>query len=166
MCGIAGYVEATASDSSVIRAMTRAIRKRGPDDEGFFEAGAAHLGFRRLSVIDLAGGAQPIYNEDRSLVLVFNGEIYNFRELRAELVRAGHRFRSQGDSEVLIHGYEQLGTRMLEKLTGMFAFAIWDTRNQLLFLARDHVGVKPLYYYWDGSLFAFGSELKALLQHP
>jgi asparagine synthase (glutamine-hydrolysing) len=166
MCGIAGYVEGTASDSSAIRAMTRAIRKRGPDDEGFFEAGAAHLGFRRLSVIDLEGGAQPIFNEDRSLVLVFNGEIYNFQELRKELIAAGHRFRSQGDGEVLIHGYEQWGTGLLDRLTGMFAFAIWDIKNQRLFLARDHLGVKPLYYYWDGSLFAFGSELKALLPHP
>ncbi len=166
MCGIAGYLSDIAFDPAVLETMTRALRHRGPDSEGFHREGPANLGHRRLSVIDVAGGAQPIFNEDRSIAIVFNGEIYNYRVLREALVEAGHRFRTHGDTEVLVHAYEEWGSRMLEKLHGMFAFAIWDSTRRTLFLARDQLGVKPLYYYWDGSLFAFGSELKSLLAHP
>ena len=166
MCGIAGYYSERAFGEEVLKAMTRALRYRGPDAEGFFNAERIHFGHRRLSVIDVAGSAQPLFNEDHSVVLVFNGEIYNFQSLRKDLVAAGHRFRTHGDSEVLVHAYEEYGHGMLGKLSGMFAFAIWDKARQSLFVARDHLGVKPLYYYWDGSVFVFGSELKAILPHP
>lgn len=166
MCGIAGYLSDRSFDPSVLKAMTGALRHRGPDAEGFHRAGPIHLGHRRLSIIDVAGSAQPLFNEDGSVAIVFNGEIYNYLELRKELVEAGHTFRTQGDTEVLVHGYEQWGTDLLRRLHGMFAFAIWDAPRKRLFLARDQVGVKPLYYSWDGSLFAFGSELKAVLAHP
>ncbi|MFI5283980.1 MAG: asparagine synthase (glutamine-hydrolyzing) [Candidatus Dormibacterales bacterium] len=166
MCGIAGYISDKPFDDGVLDAMTRALRHRGPDAEGFLRRSPAHLGHRRLSIIDVAGSAQPIFNEDRSLAIIFNGEIYNYQALRRALLEAGHRFCTRGDTEVLVHAYEQYGTRMLEKLHGMFAFAIWDAKRRSLFLARDQVGVKPLYYYWDGSLFAFGSELKSILAHP
>jgi asparagine synthase (glutamine-hydrolysing) len=166
MCGIAGYYSDRAYGEDVLKAMTRALRYRGPDAEGFFTKSKIHFGHRRLSVIDVAGSAQPMFNEDHSVALVFNGEIYNFQRLRKDLAAAGHRFRTHGDSEVLVHGYEQYGYDMLSRLSGMFAFAIWDETKQLLFAARDHLGVKPLYYYWDGSVFVFGSELKAILHHP
>jgi asparagine synthase (glutamine-hydrolysing) len=166
MCGIAGYFSNRPCGDDVLRNMTRALVKRGPDDEGYYSDPGINLGFRRLSVIDVAGSPQPLFNEDQSLVLVFNGEIYNYRELRDELIAAGHRFRTQGDGEVLVHAYEQYGEKMLARLTGMFAFALWDKQRKTLFLARDHLGVKPLYYYWDGDTFAFGSELKAILPNP
>ena len=166
MCGIAGYISDKVFDDGVLDAMTQALRHRGPDAEGFLRRSPAYLGHRRLSIIDVAGSAQPIFNEDRSLAIVFNGEIYNYQALRGSLLEAGHRFCTRGDTEVLVHAYEQYGTRMLERLHGMFAFAIWDAKRRSLFLARDQVGVKPLYYYWDGSLFAFGSELKSILAHP
>lgn len=146
--------------------MAGLLRPRGPDDEGFYEHGKIHLGHRRLSIIDLEGSRQPLFNEDRSKVLVYNGEIYNFPTLRQKLLASGHRFTTQGDSEVLVHAYEEYGVGMLSQLSGMFAFALWDETRRSLFLARDHLGVKPLYYYWDGQTFAFASELKALLQHP
>lgn len=166
MCGIAGYFSDRSFAPSVLEAMTGALRHRGPDAEGFHRAGPIHLGHRRLSIIDVAGSAQPLFNEDGSIAIVFNGEIYNYLELRQQLVEAGHRFQTQGDTEVLVHGYEQWGTELLGRLHGMFAFAIWDAPRKRLFLARDQVGVKPLYYAWDGSVFAFGSELKAILAHP
>jgi asparagine synthase (glutamine-hydrolysing) len=166
MCGIAGYFSQRPLNEQVIRDMTRALIKRGPDDEGYYSGEGVNLGFRRLAVIDIAGSPQPLYNEDRSLVMVFNGEIYNYRELRQELIAAGHSFRTQGDGEVIVHAYEEYGESMLKKLTGMFAFALWDRSRRSLLLARDQLGVKPLYYYWDGSNFAFGSELKAILKHP
>src|SRR5271165_3846295 len=146
MCGIAGYISPQPLNESVIRDMTRALIKRGPDDEGYYSGEGVNLGFRRLSVIDVAGSPQPLYNEDRSLVLVFNGEIYNYRELRKELIAAGHSFRTQGDGEVIVHAYEQYGEAMLKKLSGMFAFALWDRNRRSLFLARDALGVKPLHY--------------------
>jgi len=166
MCGIAGYYSERDFGEPVLQAMTRALRYRGPDAEGFFSTDKIHFGHRRLSVIDVAGSAQPLFNEDGRVALVFNGEIYNFQALRTELAAAGHRFRTHGDSEVLVHAYEQYGHDMLLRLSGMFAFAIWDEAKQSLFVARDHLGVKPLYYYWDGSVFVFGSELKAILHHP
>jgi asparagine synthase (glutamine-hydrolysing) len=166
MCGIAGYYSERDFGEEVLKTMTRALRYRGPDAEGFFNRDKIHFGHRRLSVIDVAGSIQPLFNEDNSVALVFNGEIYNFQGLRKELTAAGHSFRTHGDSEVLVHAYEQYGHDMLTRLSGMFAFAIWDEQKQSLFVARDHLGVKPLYYYWDGSVFVFGSELKAILHHP
>ncbi len=146
--------------------MCETIRHRGPDGEGYFEQGDIHLGHRRLSVIDPVGSPQPMFSRDRNIAIVFNGEIYNFASLREELTALGHSFQTRGDTETLIYAYAQYGTNMLQKIDGMFAFAIWDEKNQSLLLARDHVGVKPLYYYWDDRTLVFGSELKALLQHP
>ncbi len=171
MCGICGIVGREPVDREVLARMTRTLRHRGPDDEGFYvaerkEGVAAGLGFRRLSIIDLESGNQPISNEDGSVQLVFNGEIYNFRELRRDLETRGHRFATNADTEVLVHLYEDLGPRCVERLNGMFAFALWDERERRLVLARDRFGKKPLYYAEvDGSLL-FGSELKALREHP
>lgn len=150
----------------VVRRMAGAIVHRGPDDEGFHAGGRAVLGMRRLSIIDLAGGHQPIANEDQSLWVVCNGEIYNFRQLRAELERAGHVFRTGSDVEVLLHLYEEHGERLLERVSGMFAFALWDERRQCLLLGRDRLGIKPLYYTEVGGELAFASEVKALLEVP
>ena len=166
MCGIAGFHENADRSADVLRAMVASIRHRGPDAEGFHENGAIHLGHRRLSVVDLAASRQPMFNEDGSVALVYNGEIYNYLELRKSLVALGHRFVTNGDTETLVQGYAAWGTDVLKRLRGMFAFAIWDDKAKRLFLARDQLGVKPLYYYWDGKLFAFASELKALLKHP
>lgn len=166
MCGIAGYVSDIAIAPAVLPAMTRSIAHRGPDADGFFSSGPAHLGHRRLSVIDIAGSAQPMSSSDGSTTVVFNGEIYNFRALRDELARAGWSFRTAGDTEVLLAGWHTWGERVLEHLRGMFAFALWDARTQTLFAARDHLGVKPFHYAWDGATLVFGSELKAVLAHP
>ena len=168
MCGLCGFVDvrASADDPGRLRAMNRRIAHRGPDAEGYFEEGAAHLGHRRLSVIDLAASLQPMASADGRYALVFNGEIYNFRELRAELEAAGRRFRTRGDTEVLLQALEHWGDAALGRLRGMFAFALWDRERRELFAARDHLGVKPFHYAWDGRLFAFASELKALLEHP
>jgi asparagine synthase (glutamine-hydrolysing) len=158
-------------DRGVLTRMTRVLERRGPDDEGFhvgsYEDGVSvGLGFRRLSIIDLDTGNQPIANEDGSVLLVFNGEIYNFRELRAELEALGHRFETNADTEVLVHLYEDLGPRCVERLNGMFAFAIWDERERRLVLGRDRFGKKPLYYAEVEGGLVFGSELKSLLEHP
>jgi len=145
--------------------MVRIQRHRGPDAEGSLVEGPIAMGMRRLSIIDLAGGDQPIFNEDGSIAVVFNGEIYNYRELAEELESRGHRFRTHSDTEVLVHLYEDLGAGMLPKLNGMFAFAIWDRRTQSVLIARDRMGVKPLYYAAIGSRWIFGSEMKSLLVH-
>jgi asparagine synthase (glutamine-hydrolysing) len=168
MCGIAGFVHARPADGAteVLRRMTRRIAHRGPDAEGYFEEGPAHLGHRRLCVIDIAASTQPMRSADGRFTLVYNGELYNFRELRSELEAAGRRFRTRGDTEVLLQAYEAWGEAALKRLQGMFAFAIWDAREQALFCARDQLGVKPFHYYWDGALFGFASELKALVEHP
>lgn len=166
MCGIAGFLSASRNEAAVLRGMTAALAHRGPDAEGFYESPGVHLGHRRLAVIDLETGRQPLFNEDGTVAVVFNGEIYNFLELRAELVKRGHRFATRTDSEVLVHGYEEYGDELLGRLRGMFAFALWDAQRRRLLVARDHLGVKPLYYHWNGRLFAFASELKALLKHP
>jgi asparagine synthase (glutamine-hydrolysing) len=150
----------------VVQHMSQALVHRGPDDAGFYEDEQAALGMRRLSIIDLATGHQPISNEDGTLWLVFNGEIYNYRELRARLVQQGHRFATQSDSEVIVHAYEEYGANCLTLFNGMFAFAIWDATRRRLFLARDRLGVKPLYYWTQGSQLVFASELSALLCHP
>jgi asparagine synthase (glutamine-hydrolysing) len=171
MCGIAGSVGRERVDRDVLSRMTAALRHRGPDDSGFlvddYEDGVAvGLGFRRLSIIDLEAGNQPIGNEDGSVQIVFNGEIYNFRELRRDLEARGHRFSTGADTEVIVHLYEEDGPRCVERLNGMFAFALWDGGKRELVLARDRLGKKPLYYVDLGGALLFGSELKSLLQHP
>ena len=168
MCGVAGFVTTTPASGSVVTLgrMTEAIRHRGPDDFGFYHDEWAHLGHRRLSIVDLAGGHQPMANETSSLWITYNGEIYNHAELRPALEQAGHRYQTRCDTETILHAYEQHGPDCLALFRGMFAFAIWDSRAQRLFCARDRLGIKPFYYYWDGRLFAFASEIKALLEHP
>ena len=169
MCGFVGFIDEndqTYDHRAAIVAMADAIAHRGPDSEGYFEDGRAALGFRRLAIIDLAGANQPLYNENRSLVLVFNGEIYNYRELRRQLIAAGHAFSTQGDAEVVLHGFEQWGEGVLDRLRGMFAFALYDTATGELFCARDAFGIKPLYYAAEGDRILFGSEIKGLLAHP
>ena len=146
--------------------MSDAIRHRGPDDFGFYHDPWAHLGQRRLSIIDLEGGHQPMSNETGALWITLNGEIYNHAALRPALERAGHRYQTHSDTETILHAYEEYGADCLRLLRGMFAFAIWDAKQQQLFCARDRLGIKPFYYYWDGRLFAFASEIKALLEHP
>ena len=167
MCGIVGFVGARADMQELLQGMMDAIAHRGPDGQGQFIEGPAALGQRRLSIIDLEGGKQPMFNEDQNLAVIFNGEIYNFQELTAELMRAGHTFATRSDTEVLLHGYEQWGKEMLQKLRGMFTFAIWDRKNETLFCARDHFGIKPFYYYQnDAGELLFGSEIKSFLAHP
>ena len=168
MCGIAGFIAADrAADAGVLNQMLARIAHRGPDGQGTFIEGAAALGHCRLAIIDLDGGAQPLYSEDDRLVLVFNGEIYNYRSLTAELTALGHTFATRTDSEVVLHGWEQWGRELLPRLRGMFAFALWDRRADTLVCARDMFGIKPLYYCRcaDGT-FLFGSEIKAFLDHP
>jgi asparagine synthase (glutamine-hydrolysing) len=168
MCGITGFVTVNPSSESpsVIERMTDSIRHRGPDDFGYYRDPWASLGFRRLAIIDVSGGHQPMSNEDQSLWLIYNGEIFNHAGLRPELEKAGHHYTNRSDSETILHSYEQYGPACLQRFRGMFAFAIWDKNARKLFCARDRLGKKPLYYYWDGRLFAFASEIKALLQHP
>ncbi|WP_451917438.1 asparagine synthase (glutamine-hydrolyzing) [Adlercreutzia rubneri] len=169
MCGFVGFIDEndqTYDHRAAIIAMADAIAHRGPDSEGYFNDGRTALGFRRLAIIDLAGANQPLYNENRSLVLVFNGEIYNYRELRRQLIAAGHAFSTQGDAEVVLHGFEQWGEGVLDRLRGMFAFALYDTATGELFCARDTFGIKPLYYAVEGGRILFGSEIKGLLAHP
>jgi asparagine synthase (glutamine-hydrolysing) len=169
MCGIAGILYADPArpvDRDILRAMGDAIAHRGPDAEGFWAEPGIGLVHRRLSIIDLAGGDQPIGNEDESIQVVFNGEIYNFQQLRADLEARGHRFRTRSDTEVLVHLYEEDGDRLVERLRGMFAFALWDRSRRTLLLARDRLGIKPLYFYRDAEKLLFGSELKALLAYP
>lgn len=169
MCGICGKLEfsleATVSEA-LIRSMADAIAHRGPDDEGFHISGQIGLGFRRLSIIDLGGGHQPLSNEDGSVWVIFNGEIYNYRDLRNDLLKKGHIFKTNTDTEVLVHLYEEHGEDLVQQLRGMFAFAIWDERKKSLFLARDRVGIKPLYYHLAPHSFVFGSEIKAILADP
>ena len=169
MCGIAGIFLADGSrlaDRRQLERMVSVLSHRGPDEESLHLRGPIGLGSRRLSVIDLAGGSQPIFSEDRSKAVVFNGEIYDFRELRRELQGRGHHFRTLSDTEVIVHAYEEYGRECVHHLRGMFALAIWDDTRQELFLARDRLGIKPLYYAWDGWTFLFASELKAILQVP
>jgi asparagine synthase (glutamine-hydrolysing) len=164
MCGIAGYVGTL--EPELLPAMLRLLKHRGPDDAGTHLERGVGLGMTRLAIIDLAGGRQPMANEDGSLWMVFNGEIYNFRELRPELQAKGHSFRSRSDTEVILHAWEEFGDACVDRLRGMFAFAIWDSRRRRLFLARDRMGKKPLYYWHRDGLFLFASEIKALLCHP
>ncbi len=169
MCGICGvtyFDRGRPVTEPLVRRMCDVIRHRGPDDQGQFVRGNVGLGMRRLSIIDLVTGRQPIANEDDSTWIVFNGEIYNHLELRRDLEKKGHRFKTKSDTEAILHAYEEYGEACPTKLNGMFAFAIWDGNKQRLFLARDRLGIKPLYYYHDGEKFAFGSELKSILQVP
>src|SRR5579875_267813 len=166
MCGIAGFIDSEYSQENaeqLIDAMCKIIRHRGPDDQGTWVGGGVALGMRRLSIIDLAGGHQPIFNEDQSILTVFNGEIYNYKELKATLEERGHRFQTNSDTEAIVHAYEEYGDACPQYLRGMFAFAIWDKKHQRLLLARDRFGKKPLHYYWDGQRLIFGSEIKSLL---
>ena len=169
MCGIAGIVNTDPNapvSQALLERMTRVLAHRGPDDQGIYVDGPCGLGHRRLSVIDLAGGHEPIFNEDRSAAIVFNGEVYNFLDLRPGLEAAGHRFTTRTDAEVVLHLWEQEGEKFVERLRGMFALAIWDATNRTLLLARDRVGKKPLYYCQDGDRLLFASELKAIHQDP
>ena len=174
MCGIAGFVESSRPSSpfradesrALVHRMCDVIRHRGPDDEGVWLANGVALGMRRLSIIDLSTGHQPIHNEDQTVWIVFNGEIYNFRELRLELEGAGHRFYTSTDTEVIVHAYEQWGKAAIARLRGMFGLAIWDTRSRTLLVARDRIGIKPIYYATTNGRLYFGSELKSLLEAP
>jgi len=169
MCGITGICVpkgGPAPDRDALAAATRALAHRGPDAEGFYFADGAAFGHRRLSIIDVAGGDQPIYNEDRTVAVVFNGEIYNYVELKAPLEQAGHRFLTHSDTEVIVHSYEQHGDRCLDAFNGMFAIALWDTGRRRLLLARDRLGEKPLFYHERNGVLCFASELKALLRFP
>jgi asparagine synthase (glutamine-hydrolysing) len=169
MCGIAGMLRSAGRDAdpAVLRAMTRMLAHRGPDEEGYHLEGRVGLGQRRLSIIDLAGGRQPIYNEDRSICVVFNGEIFNYVELRRDLEKKGHRFSTQTDTETIVHAYEEYGRDYLTRLNGQFAIALWDGRRQVLGLARDRLGIRPLFHARapDGALL-FASEMKALFRYP
>ena len=169
MCGIAGIFEFgqdARPDSGDLRRMCDVMAHRGPDDDGFFTQGRIGLGMRRLSIVDLATGHQPISNEDGSIWIVFNGEIYNHRTLRERLITLGHRYRTQSDTETIVHLYEEYGKQCVEHLRGMFAFAIWDAKRKSLFIARDRLGIKPLYYCRTPRNFIFGSEIKVLLANP
>ena len=166
MCGFVGFTNYIKDDGTVLEAMMNRIIHRGPDSAGKFVDGDIALGFRRLSIIDLADGDQPMFNEDGSLVLTFNGEIYNYKELRSELIEKGHRFGNNSDSEVLLHGFEEWGEELVARLRGMFAFVIFNRRDKSIFAARDMFGIKPFYYTFMGESFIFGSEIKAFLEHP
>ena len=161
MCGFAGFINnyGTFDREEVIHAMADRIIHRGPDDAHYYVDEDISLGFRRLSIIDLEGGRQPILNEDGSLVLLFNGEIYNYKSIREELIAAGHTFTTKSDSEVILHGFEEYGKKVLDHLRGMFAFIIWNRNTKELFGARDIFGIKPFYYYQRGGDFFFGSEI-------
>src|SRR5438067_4776695 len=168
MCGIAGVIDTRGrpADAAVLRRMCDRLAHRGPDAEGYHVRGPAGLGHRRLSIIDLAGGRQPLANEDGTVWVTFNGEVYNFQELRGPLEAAGHRFATHSDTEVIAHAYEEYGPRCVEQLRGMFAFAVWDEPRRRLFLARDRLGKKPLFYTLADGQLVFASELQGLLAHP
>jgi asparagine synthase (glutamine-hydrolysing) len=167
MCGFCGFIDNELENKKpILTGMMDKIIHRGPDSDGQFIDDQAALGFRRLSIIDLEEGAQPLYNEDSRYVLTFNGEIYNYQAIREHLIAQGHTFKTHTDSEVLLHGYEEYGTKLLSHIRGMFAFVIWDTQTQTLFGARDFFGIKPFYYYHNDNTFVYGSEIKAILENP
>lgn len=167
MCGICGF---TGPDPDhILDKMNATIVHRGPDEDGFLRGGQVNLAMRRLSILDFSGGAQPVFNEDRSIALVFNGEIYNHRQLRQDLIQKGHTFRSDhSDTETVVHLYEEYGEKrpQASQANGMFAAALWDSRSRRLLLYRDRIGKKPLYWCLKDGFLAFGSEIKALLAHP
>jgi asparagine synthase (glutamine-hydrolysing) len=166
MCGICGIVGKGSEKRQLLGSMCALLQHRGPDHNGSFFDENIGLGHQRLSIIDLVSGDQPIYNEDRSIVLVYNGEMYNFKDFRTKLIAKGHQFATRTDAEILVHAYEEYGTNFIKDLNGIFAFALYDRRNKRLLLVRDHFGVKPLHYWHNGSTFVFASEQKALLIHP
>ena len=166
MCGIVGFIDKEKNKDKIIKKMADRIIHRGPDGEGYYTDINVALGHRRLSIIDINAGKQPMYNEDENIVIVFNGEIYNYKALMNELKKKKHKFTTKCDTEVLVHGYEEWGSDLPNKLRGMFAFAIWDKKNETLFCARDHFGIKPFYYYVNDGTFMFGSEIKSFLEHP
>jgi asparagine synthase (glutamine-hydrolysing) len=169
MCGICGVVDLNSSEcvnSEIIRHMCQSLTHRGPDDEGYYEKDGISLGMRRLSIIDIVQGHQPISNEDKTIWIVFNGEIYNFQELKLNLEKTGHIFSTSSDTEVIVHLYEELGIGCVNHLNGMFAFAIWDQKKRQIFIARDHLGIKPLFYCYQKNRLIFGSEIKAILEFP
>lgn len=168
MCGICGvaYFDGSTTDKRVLEEMRDSMTHRGPDDSGVFIDGPVGVGHRRLSIIDLGGGRQPMANEDESVWVAYNGEIYNHEVLRVELESLGHRYSTNSDTETIVHLYEEYGVSCVEKMNGMFAFALWDSRDETLFLARDRLGIKPLYYMLDEKKIVFASELKAILAHP
>lgn len=166
MCGFVGFVDRSKNKKKIVKDMADKIIHRGPDSDGYYVDEDVALGFRRLSIIDLEGGTQPIYNEDNSRVIVFNGEIYNYKEIKEELLKKGHKFKTESDTEVILHGYEEYKEKILDMLRGMFAFVIYDKEKKTLFGARDFYGIKPLYYYKNDKEFMFGSEIKSFLGHP
>jgi asparagine synthase (glutamine-hydrolysing) len=168
MCGIAGKLnfDAQPIDRERLAAMTTAVAHRGPDADGFYFGPGIGLGHRRLSIIDLATGDQPLANEDGTVWVIFNGEIYNFAEIRVDLERAGHSFRTHSDTEVIVHAYEQWGEKAIDRFRGMFAFALWDEPRRRLVLARDRLGIKPLYYSVTRTGITFGSEIKSIIEDP
>ena len=166
MCGICGFTGNIPNGDKVIQKMADVITHRGPDSEGFYTDSNISMGFRRLSIIDLDGGTQPIYSKDKSMVLTFNGEIYNYKELRRELIDMGYEFYTQTDSETILHGYEAWGEKVLDRLRGMFGFAIYDSKDDSLFIARDFFGIKPMHYAQVDGHLVYGSEIKSLLEFP
>src|SRR5581483_10022168 len=168
MCGIAGFVDLSRGvhSPSILKRMMDRIRHRGPDGHGIYQDGSVFLGHRRLSIIDVAGGHQPMANEDQSIWITFNGEIFNHADVRPDLEKAGHRYTTRCDTETIVHAYEQYGKDCVKRFRGMFAFAIWDASAQKLFCVRDRLGIKPFYYFFNGRTFVFASEIKALLAHP
>ena len=166
MCGFVGFVDKAPNKKKIIKDMADIIKHRGPDSDGYYVDDDCALGFRRLSIIDLDGGSQPIYNEDNSKAIIFNGEIYNYQEIKKDLLAKKHKFKTDADTEVILHGYEEYGDKILNKLRGMFAFIIYDIKEKTLFGARDFFGIKPVYYYLTDDEFMFGSEIKSFLGHP
>jgi len=168
MCGIVGIIDKNnkTTKKKIIKNMADKIIHRGPDAEGYFVDDYIALGHRRLSIIDLKGGDQPLYNETKDIALVFNGEIYNYKAIREDLLKKGHKFKTNTDSEVIVHGYEEYGCELFKKLRGMFAILIYDSKNKVVVGARDHFGIKPFYYYKNDGMYLFGSEIKSFLEHP
>ena len=166
MCGIVGFSDKIKDKDSIIKKMSDEIVHRGPDGEGYYTDSFCALGHRRLSIIDLEGGGQPIFNEDKTYAIVFNGEIYNYKELKKELISLGAKFHTNSDTEVILQGYIYFKDELFKKLRGMFAFVIYDKKHHELIGARDHFGQKPFYYYHNGDEFFFGSEIKSFLVHP
>ena len=166
MCGIVGFIDKSKDKKKIIKDMADLIIHRGPDSDGYYVDDNIALGFRRLSIIDLGTGSQPIFNEEKDKVIIFNGEIYNYQIIKEDLLDKGHKFTTKADTEVILHGYEEYGEKILNKLRGMFSFVIYDIKTKELFGARDFFGIKPFYYYIDDDVFMFGSEIKSFLGNP